>query len=126
MTRSPDERVTSEIGREICQRQGLKAVIAGLMGAGYSIAGANEKRRLLNHAAVVSGSSCSRCGSTTTLIQCSFPFSLALRRAVLDVCVGNNKLARQGLIGVVGVAIRNCDVGSALPAARVRLDQHQP
>lgn len=29
MGRSPDERVTSEIGREICQRQGLKALIAG-------------------------------------------------------------------------------------------------
>ncbi|MGA9770397.1 MAG: protein kinase [Blastocatellia bacterium] len=29
MNRSPDERVTSEIGREICQRQGLKVVIAG-------------------------------------------------------------------------------------------------
>jgi len=29
MNRSPDERVTTEIGREICQRQGLKALIAG-------------------------------------------------------------------------------------------------
>ena len=29
MNRSPNERVTSEIGREICQRQGLKALIAG-------------------------------------------------------------------------------------------------
>ena len=29
MNRSPDERVTAEIGREICQRQGLKALIAG-------------------------------------------------------------------------------------------------
>ena len=29
MGRSPDERVTPEIGREICQRQGLKALIAG-------------------------------------------------------------------------------------------------
>jgi len=29
MNRSPDERVTSETGQEICQRQGLKAVIAG-------------------------------------------------------------------------------------------------
>ena len=29
MTRSPDERVTRELGREICQRQGLKALIAG-------------------------------------------------------------------------------------------------
>ena len=29
MSRSPDERVTAEIGREICQRQGLKALIAG-------------------------------------------------------------------------------------------------
>ncbi len=29
MYRSPDERVTAEIGREICQRQGLKALIAG-------------------------------------------------------------------------------------------------
>jgi serine/threonine protein kinase/Tfp pilus assembly protein PilF len=28
MSRSTDERVTSEIGREICQRQGLKALIA--------------------------------------------------------------------------------------------------
>jgi serine/threonine protein kinase/predicted Zn-dependent protease len=29
MSRSPDERVTPEIGREICLRQGLKAYIAG-------------------------------------------------------------------------------------------------
>ena len=29
MSRSPDERVTRELGREICQRQGLKALIAG-------------------------------------------------------------------------------------------------
>jgi len=29
MGRSPDERVTRDIGREICQRQGLKAVLAG-------------------------------------------------------------------------------------------------
>jgi eukaryotic-like serine/threonine-protein kinase len=29
MGRSPDERVTTEIGREICQRQGLKALITG-------------------------------------------------------------------------------------------------
>src|SRR6185503_2128376 len=29
MGRSPDERVTRETGREICQRQGLKALIAG-------------------------------------------------------------------------------------------------
>ena len=29
MRRSPDERVTREIGREICHRQGLKAYIAG-------------------------------------------------------------------------------------------------
>jgi eukaryotic-like serine/threonine-protein kinase len=29
MGRSPDERVTQEIAREICQRQGLKALIAG-------------------------------------------------------------------------------------------------
>src|SRR2546426_4033993 len=29
MNRSPDERVTTEVGREICQRQGLKALIAG-------------------------------------------------------------------------------------------------
>jgi tetratricopeptide (TPR) repeat protein len=31
MNRSPDERVTPEIGQEICQRQGLKAMIAGLI-----------------------------------------------------------------------------------------------
>ena len=29
MNRAPDERVTSDIAREICQRQGLKALIAG-------------------------------------------------------------------------------------------------
>jgi len=29
MGRSPDERVTRDIGREICQRQGLKALLAG-------------------------------------------------------------------------------------------------
>jgi len=29
MNRSPDERVTSTIGREICQRQGLKATLTG-------------------------------------------------------------------------------------------------
>src|SRR5262249_29799927 len=29
MSRAPEERVTREIGREICQRQGLKAYIAG-------------------------------------------------------------------------------------------------
>jgi serine/threonine protein kinase/tetratricopeptide (TPR) repeat protein len=29
MGRSPDERVTRDIGREICQREGLKAVLAG-------------------------------------------------------------------------------------------------
>ena len=29
MNRSPDERVTPDIGREICQRQGLKALITG-------------------------------------------------------------------------------------------------
>ncbi len=29
MGRSPDERVTAEIGREICERQGLKCLIAG-------------------------------------------------------------------------------------------------
>ena len=29
MGHSPDDRVTSEIGREICQRQGLKALITG-------------------------------------------------------------------------------------------------
>jgi eukaryotic-like serine/threonine-protein kinase len=31
MGRSPDDRVTAEIGREICQRQGIKALIAGAM-----------------------------------------------------------------------------------------------
>ena len=29
MTRPPDERVTAQIGREICQRQGIKALITG-------------------------------------------------------------------------------------------------
>ena len=29
MARSPDERVTKEIGREICQRQGIKALLTG-------------------------------------------------------------------------------------------------
>ncbi len=29
MGRSPDERVTRDVGREICQRQGLKALLAG-------------------------------------------------------------------------------------------------
>jgi len=29
MGRSPDERVTAEVGREICQRQGLKALMTG-------------------------------------------------------------------------------------------------
>lgn len=29
MGRSPDERVTKDVGREICQRQGLKAMLAG-------------------------------------------------------------------------------------------------
>jgi tetratricopeptide (TPR) repeat protein len=33
MNRSPDDRVTPEIGREICQRQGLKALIAGSIAA---------------------------------------------------------------------------------------------
>ncbi len=33
MNRSPDERVTPEIGREICQRQGLKALITGSIAA---------------------------------------------------------------------------------------------
>ncbi len=41
MGRSPDERVTPEIGREICERQGLKALIAGTiapLGSHYVIA----------------------------------------------------------------------------------------
>jgi eukaryotic-like serine/threonine-protein kinase len=41
MGRSPDERVTPEIGREICQRQGLKALIAGSitsLGSHYVVA----------------------------------------------------------------------------------------
>ena len=29
MARSPDERVTKEIGRDICQRQGIKALLTG-------------------------------------------------------------------------------------------------
>lgn len=29
MGRSPDERVTSDVGREICQREGLKAILTG-------------------------------------------------------------------------------------------------
>jgi serine/threonine protein kinase/Flp pilus assembly protein TadD len=40
MGRSPDERVTPEIGREICQRQGLKALIAGTitsLGSHYAL-----------------------------------------------------------------------------------------
>jgi serine/threonine protein kinase/Flp pilus assembly protein TadD len=41
MGRSPDERVTPDIGREICQRQGLKALIAGSitsLGSHYVVA----------------------------------------------------------------------------------------
>jgi eukaryotic-like serine/threonine-protein kinase len=41
MGRSPDARVTAEIGREICQRQGLKALIVGSitpLGSHYVIA----------------------------------------------------------------------------------------
>ena len=41
MERSPDERVTKEIAREICERQGLKAVLAGSvssLGSHYVIA----------------------------------------------------------------------------------------
>jgi eukaryotic-like serine/threonine-protein kinase len=40
MGREPDERVTREIGREICQRQGLKALLAGSiapLGSSYVI-----------------------------------------------------------------------------------------
>jgi serine/threonine protein kinase/Tfp pilus assembly protein PilF len=40
MNRSPDERVTKEIAREICQRQGLKAFLSGTispLGANYVI-----------------------------------------------------------------------------------------
>lgn len=40
MERSPDERITPEIAREICQRQGLKAMITGtisLLGSHYVI-----------------------------------------------------------------------------------------
>ena len=40
MERSPDERVTKEIGREICQREGLKALLAGSiasLGSNYVI-----------------------------------------------------------------------------------------
>lgn len=38
MNRSPEERITKEIGREICQRQGLKALVVGTiapLGRGY-------------------------------------------------------------------------------------------
>ena len=41
MGRSPDERVTKEIAREICERQGIKAVLAGTvsnLGSHYVIA----------------------------------------------------------------------------------------
>jgi eukaryotic-like serine/threonine-protein kinase len=41
MGRSPDERVTAEIGQEICERQGLKALIVGAiapLGSHYVIA----------------------------------------------------------------------------------------
>ncbi|QQS46547.1 MAG: protein kinase [Acidobacteriota bacterium] len=40
MNRSPDERVTYTVGREICQRQGLKALLAGsiaMLGRNYLI-----------------------------------------------------------------------------------------
>ena len=40
MRRSPDERITTDIAREICQRQGLKALITGLitpLGSHYAI-----------------------------------------------------------------------------------------
>ena len=40
MGRSPDERVTKEVAREICQRQGIKAVIVGSianLGRNYAI-----------------------------------------------------------------------------------------
>jgi tetratricopeptide (TPR) repeat protein len=40
MGRSPDERVTAEIGREICQRDGIKAMLTGsitLLGSQYVI-----------------------------------------------------------------------------------------
>jgi eukaryotic-like serine/threonine-protein kinase len=40
MARSPDERVTKEIGREICQREGLKALLTGSiasLGSNYVI-----------------------------------------------------------------------------------------
>ncbi|PYS34678.1 MAG: hypothetical protein DMF75_05835, partial [Acidobacteria bacterium] len=33
MARSPDERVTKEIAREICQRQGIKALLTGSIGS---------------------------------------------------------------------------------------------
>lgn len=92
-------------------------------GKEYSIAGSNEKRPLLEP-----GSepflACSRHGSTTTLILFSFPFSLALRRAVFCVCVGDSKHTRVG--ARIRTANQHFDVGSALPAAKVRLDQHQP
>jgi serine/threonine protein kinase/tetratricopeptide (TPR) repeat protein len=41
MERSPDERVTKEVGREICERQGIKALLAGSvsnLGSHYVIA----------------------------------------------------------------------------------------
>src|SRR5262249_7162896 len=41
MSRSPDDRVTRDVGREICQRQGLKAYIVGTIAKfdrNYSIA----------------------------------------------------------------------------------------
>jgi len=41
MGRSPDERVTPEIGREVCQRQGIKAMLTGsisAVGSQYAIA----------------------------------------------------------------------------------------
>ena len=40
MNRAPDERVTTEVAREICQRQGLKAYLAGSissLGSNYVI-----------------------------------------------------------------------------------------
>jgi len=41
MNRAPDERVTEDVAREICQRQGLKAYLAGSinnLGSNYVIA----------------------------------------------------------------------------------------
>ncbi len=41
MNRPPDQRITSDIGREICQRQGLKALLTGsiaMLGSRYVIA----------------------------------------------------------------------------------------